>query len=387
MRRPRARQSGLRRRSSNTLYRNLFKRMTEGLAVARTVFGPDGNPVDLQFVEMNSAFETIAGLSLRKLRGRLLSQYSPEALDFWLKCARRAMGGEGRFRVEDFGAAHWSSRRWLRVISYFADKSHIAFIVRDVSDRVRAEQLKDEFIGMVSHELKTPLTVVTGALHTATQNGISGEDVRELLRDAEWGADAMADIVDNLLELSRSESNRLNLEQSRLELGPVIETIVGHWRSRQPHHKLVTDISPGLPPVRADRTRVEHVLDNLIDNAIKYSPRDTRVLVSARQGNGHAIVAVADQGIGISKDDVERLFQPFSRVESRLAGTPVRGIGLGLVVCRRLVEAHGGKIWVESEVGKGSTFYFTLPVHVAGLTGSLAEPLTKALPTVYPFVE
>jgi signal transduction histidine kinase len=114
--------------------------------------------------------------------------------------------------------------------------------------------------------------------------------------------------------------------------------------------------------VSADVTRIERILDNLIDNAIKYSPNGGEVRVSARQEGRRMVVGVRDQGIGIAPRDAERLFQPFSRLDTPVPGSAIQGVGLGLVVCRRLVEAHGGSTWVESEPGKGSTFYFTLPV-------------------------
>jgi signal transduction histidine kinase len=126
-------------------------------------------------------------------------------------------------------------------------------------------------------------------------------------------------------------------------------------------HRIVADVDAALPVVRADLTRVERIVDNLIDNAIKYSPGGGKVTVSARQNGGEILVSVRDEGIGISATDAEKLFRPFQRLES-VVGTAIQGVGLGLVVCRRLVEAHGGSIWVESEPGKGSTFRFTLPV-------------------------
>jgi signal transduction histidine kinase len=108
--------------------------------------------------------------------------------------------------------------------------------------------------------------------------------------------------------------------------------------------------------------RIERILDNLIDNAIKYSPDGGEVKVSARRDGDSVLISVSDQGIGISAANLKKLFQPFSRLETLVAGTAIQGVGLGLVVCRRLVEAHGGRIWVESELGKGSTLYFTLPL-------------------------
>jgi PAS domain S-box-containing protein len=237
-------------------------------------------------------------------------------------------------------------------------------INHDITDRKKAEEIKDEFIGMVSHELKTPLTVVTGALNTAMTAGVSPEAARELLLDAAWGAESMADIVDNLLELSRWQSNRLVLKQTPVDIGRIVMKMVDQSSQKSTAHRVVADVSASLPFVKADNTRIERILDNLIDNAIKYSPNGSDVVVSASEKDGHVQVSVSDQGIGISEADRDRLFQPFSRLDMDAPSSAIKGVGLGLVVCRRLVEAHGGRIWVESEPGKGSTFRFALPLNV-----------------------
>ena len=233
--------------------------------------------------------------------------------------------------------------------------------VLDISERIKTDQIKDEFIGMVSHELKTPLTVVTGAIKVATTENLPEAEKQALLADAAWGAETMADIVDNLLELSRWQSHRLVLIPALVDIGAVIEKVVRDSSKKSSRHRIIASVSPRLPEVNADGHRVERILENLVDNAIKYSPDGGKVTVSARLQNGAVMVSVADAGIGIAKKDMDRLFQPFGRLETRVAGSAVQGVGLGLVVCRRLVEAHGGRIWVESLPGKGSTFFFTLP--------------------------
>ena len=171
----------------------------------------------------------------------------------------------------------------------------------------------------------------------------------------------MADIVDNLVELSRWQANRLMLRAEPLDIAQVVLKEVARNSGKSDSHRLVADVGPGLPPVNADRTRIEHVLDNLIDNAIKYSPQGGEVRVSAKRQDGDIVVSVHDQGIGIGLEDQAKLFDAFQilDVASRVG---IQGTGLGLVVCRRLVEAHGGRIWVESQTGKGSVFSFTLPM-------------------------
>jgi PAS domain S-box-containing protein len=271
-----------------------------------------------------------------------------------------------RLSVEWRSVGRGGEERWLmsvgQPVKNAAGKAELyAGVVIDITERKQAEQIKDEFIGLVSHELKTPLTVVTGAIDVAMAETISPEDRKALLKDAAWGAESMADIVDNLLELSRWQANRLALRTQPLDLAQVVSRVIEMSRTKTDRHTVIADVSPDLPTVNADLTRIERILDNLIDNAIKYSPNGGEVRVSVQKIQGDIVVSVRDQGIGIAPADQSRLFQAFQRLDVS-SWTGIQGVGLGLVVCRRLVEAHGGRIWVESEKGSGSTFLFTLPV-------------------------
>ncbi len=232
--------------------------------------------------------------------------------------------------------------------------------IRDVTERKKADELKDEFLGMVSHELKTPLTVVIGAIKVAMSKGLTLEEVQDLLKDADSGAIALSHLLDNLVELSRYQADRLRLNRSSLDIETAIAEVVKKREPNIGNHRLVWKIETGLPKVEADSTRIKHIINNLIDNAVKYSPDGTEIMISGRRENGNILVSVSDQGRGISAEDQSKLFQSFERLAETSTTQP--GLGLGLLVCKRLVEAHGGKIWVESVLGKGSTFYFTMPM-------------------------
>ncbi len=232
-------------------------------------------------------------------------------------------------------------------------------VFHDITERKKVEQLKDEFIGMVSHELKTPITVIMGAIYTAMTEGIPAEEARQLLEDAAFSTESLAGIVDNLLELSRAQTNRLMIGKEPLDMAQMAGRVAEKYRSGLAIHQVVIDIPAGLPRVPADRMRVERVLRNLIENAVKYSPHGGTITVFAYQQDDCLVVGVRDQGVGISAENQARLFRPFERLET---ADGVSGVGLGLITCRRLVEAHGGRIWVESEPGKGATFLFTLPL-------------------------
>jgi len=170
----------------------------------------------------------------------------------------------------------------------------------------------------------------------------------------------LSGILENLLELSRFQSNRLVLNKVPMDVARIINKCAGAYAVAKSGHEIVVDISPGLPVVAVDATRIEAVLNNLIGNASKYSPDGSEIRITARQHNGGILVEVRDQGIGISQADQKRLFQRFERLEDD--PSRAKGVGLGLVVCKHLVEAHGGQIWVESIPGEGSNFLFTIPV-------------------------
>jgi PAS domain S-box-containing protein len=227
----------------------------------------------------------------------------------------------------------------------------------DITERKKTEEIKDEFIGLVSHELRTPLTVVIGALATAMDKRVSRADKEELLKDASSGAESLAGILDNMLELSRYQAGRLKLDRKAIRIGDIAAKAAQRVRRKYGTHDIVVDVPEEIPMVNADAVRIEQVLYNLIENAVKYSPAGSRVRVFSQHGKTGTVVGVSDSGVGISSEDQRKLFEPFARLE-RSGGT---GVGLGLVVCKRLVEAHGGRLWIESQPGKGSTFLFTIP--------------------------
>ena len=241
------------------------------------------------------------------------------------------------------------------------DDFQILVYLRDMEERRKVDALKDQFIGLVSHELRTPLTVIMGALNTALSEAprLSPQETRGLLEDAASESELLSHILENLLELSRSQALRLTLQLEPLMLEDVVQKTIQEAKRYSSMHQFVMDLPRTLPPLRADRIRLERILHNLVENAVKYSPGG-EVRVSARQDGNNLVIAVHDQGPGISPEHQAKLFQPFLRI--RQAETDViKGIGLGLIVCRSLVEAHGGRIWCESNPGRGTTFFFTLP--------------------------
>ena len=229
----------------------------------------------------------------------------------------------------------------------------------------KIDQLKDEFVGMVSHELRTPLTVILGALNTVMTEGdrLSRKDIKQLIGDAYYEAETLSDILANLLELARAQANRLQINEEPVNIRETINIVIKKINQQNPHRQVNVECDESST-VNADRIRLQRILHNLLDNAVKYSSPGTRIEVFVKKPNNEVLVGVKDKGVGIPSELQGKLFEPFQRLEQ--PNNKAAGTGLGLVVCRRLVEAHGGRMWVESQPGDGSTFQFTLPMLAMG---------------------
>jgi PAS domain S-box-containing protein len=234
----------------------------------------------------------------------------------------------------------------------------------DITEHRKLDQLKDDFIGLVSHELRSPMTVIMGAINTVLSEGphLSEGETRQLLRDAALESETLSHLLGNLLELSRAQAERLVLHAEAIDVKRVIQEAIEGVKRQSSAHQFVVHAPQKLPPVYADPLRLERILYNLLENAVKYSPQGGEIKVSVQPEKEQLVIGVSDQGVGISPADQAKLFAPFQRLEESRPGG-ARGVGLGLLVCQRLVEAHGGRIWVESEPGRGSTFFFTLPLN------------------------
>jgi signal transduction histidine kinase len=233
------------------------------------------------------------------------------------------------------------------------------------------ERLRRDLVANVSHELKTPLSALRAHLENL-QDGVERPDPQTLQVMLQQ-TDRLGRLVDQLLDLSRLESGDVPLEPESVRLGPLVDQVlheVGVSSGASGVH-LESRVGDDLPAVWADRERVHQVLLNLLDNAVRFTPPGGDVTVSADRENGHMAVSVTDTGPGIPPEHLPRLFERFYRVDpARSRGDG--GTGIGLAIARSVVEAHGGRIWAESEEGRGSTFTFELPV-AAGIPPSRTE--------------
>jgi len=222
--------------------------------------------------------------------------------------------------------------------------------------------LKDELVANVSHELRTPLTAIKEGISLMLDEALGSvtDEQQDFLNTVDENIDRLTELISNLLDLSKIEAGRLRLVRRRLDIRQFIGTTLKSYKAIAGQRRLEVEL-PAVPEVFADSNRVLQVLGNLFSNAVKFTKEDGTITFSVQERDGSVAVSVRDDGMGIPKDDVPKLFQKFSQVgagENRPPGT-----GLGLVLCKELIELHKGTIAVASEPGKGSTFTFTLPVY------------------------
>jgi len=236
-------------------------------------------------------------------------------------------------------------------------------VLHDATELRRLERVRRDFIANVSHEFRTPLTAIQGFAETLLAGALDDrENNRRFLEIIRDHAIRLTQLTQKLLRLSRIEAGKLNLEFHPVRVEDFVEPCLGSARLRAGEKQvaLEVDCPPALPLVRGDRESLREVVENLLDNALLYTPQGGRVGIRARGENGRVVITVSDTGMGIPQTEHERVFERFYRVEQARSQAPA-GAGLGLAIARHIVEAHGGRIWVESAVGQGSQFHFSIP--------------------------
>lgn len=254
-------------------------------------------------------------------------------------------------------------RQFLQLIILPDNKTGSSLLLVQNLTRVRRlEKVRRDFISNVSHELRTPLASLK-ALTETLRDGALNDPVAapRFLERIEIEVDALTQMAQELLDLARVESGQVPIELSRVETGRLLASVADRMITQidRAGLDLTVEHSADLPDIRANTTRLEQVLVNLIHNAIKFTPPGGQVVLSARQDTGFVCFSVKDSGVGIPEDELERVFERFYKADrARSSG----GTGLGLSIARHIVAAHGGTIWVESVEGHGSTFNFTIPI-------------------------
>jgi two-component system phosphate regulon sensor histidine kinase PhoR len=327
--------------------------MIEGVAV---VAG------DERILYCNQAFEQILELPERSVHGQKLVEALRQA-DL-VDLVRQALPGSEEITGEvEVGMVRRRNFSVTAAPVRAEGASGAVLVLHDITELRRLERVRRDFVANVSHEFKTPLTAIQGFAETLLAGALEDQANRgrfvEIIREH---ARRLARLTDDLLKLSRIEAGRLELEIRPVSVAALVNACVETTRLRAEAKglRIQVDLPEGIPAVRGDGPQLGEVLQNLLDNAVLYTPSGGRIEVAAHSNGRSTIFTVADTGIGIPESDLERIFERFYRVDSarsREAG----GTGLGLAIARHIVEAHGGSIWVESAVGQGSRFHFSVP--------------------------
>jgi signal transduction histidine kinase len=245
-------------------------------------------------------------------------------------------------------------------------------LTSDISDRKAIERMKDEFISVVSHELRTPLTSIHSALKILATGrlGDLSKDGRQMLGIADENTDRLVRLVNNVLDLQRIESGAVTMDRQACNTADLMVKATEAMQAMAQQQKITLSTQPVAIPLWVDPDYIVQALTNLLSNAIKFSPPETIVTLSAQQlqpSKRQSIVEfrIQDQGQGIPPDKLESIFERFNQVDSSDARKK-GGTGLGLTICRKIIEQHHGKIWAESVEGQGSRFVFTLPIVTGG---------------------
>jgi two-component system sensor histidine kinase KdpD len=255
------------------------------------------------------------------------------------------------------------------------ERTQLADEARRARLRAETEQLRNSLLSSVSHDLRTPLAVVTGATSSLLdEHGPRDEQARrELLQTAHEEALRLNRLVRNLLDMTRLEAGALKVHKELQPVEEVVGAALDRMEDRLRGRDVHTSIPDDLPLVPFDPALIEQVLINLLENATKYTPAESPIDIGARGQDDSVLVEVADRGPGVSEQDAERVFDKFYRAREGEGG----GVGLGLTICRGIVSAHGGRIWVEPRPGGGASFRFTLPLDRTASVKSLPAAVQR----------
>ncbi|MCA9913919.1 MAG: PAS domain S-box protein, partial [Anaerolineae bacterium] len=235
--------------------------------------------------------------------------------------------------------------------------------VRDITNFRKAQEMQNVFISTISHELKTPVALIKGYAGTLRREDANwdGRIIRDSLQVIEEEADRLTGLIENLLAASKLQAQRMQLDVGEVQLDQLAAQVVERFSTQTDKHQFQLSFPPDFPVVTGDETRLRQVLDNLVNNAIKYSPQGGTIEVGGMIDDRTVTVFVRDEGVGLSDYEQERIFERFYRVDGALSRR-TQGTGLGLYLSKAIIEAHKGSLHVKSKPGHGSTFYFTIPV-------------------------
>jgi len=235
--------------------------------------------------------------------------------------------------------------------------------VRDISRLRQIERMRATLLATVSHELQTPISIIKAYASTLGRPDVRWDEqtIKDKVHAIEEESDRLSELVSKLLYTSRLDSGEFSLNKLLLDLPKEAQKVARMFAARAEIHSLEVDFPPDFPPVSADPEKIEVIMTNLLDNAVKFSPQGGKITIKGESSENQVLISIADEGIGVPLRDRDRIFDRFYRVEDDSTKS-TKGTALGLYICKTLIEAQGGRIWVESELGKGSRFTFSLPI-------------------------
>jgi PAS domain S-box-containing protein len=328
---------------------------------------------ELRIQVFNQTLSRLTGWPAEQTIGRpcyqVLALEEVEGNDLCSAAGGETAFSEGKPLVADGVLVRPGGSRVSVSITYsplYDEEGRLTNVIANIVDVTRfreAEEMKSTFVSVISHELKTPVALIKGYANTLAREDAEWDraTLREGLQVIGEESDRLNALINNLLDASRIQAGGFRVERSDVDLPSLASGVVDNWRTQTDRHRFILDFPAGFPLVFADEERLRQVLNNLLSNAIKYAPEGGEVRVGGWREGDQVTVYVADQGIGIPEAEQGNLFQRFYRVDSSLRRS-TQGAGLGLFLCRSIVEAHGGRIWLRSEPAKGTTVFFTLPL-------------------------
>ena len=269
---------------------------------------------------------------------------------------------EGPFLKEEKSLINAIAERLAKII----ERKQAEDLIREQNERLKElDRMKSEFLSTAAHELRAPLTSILGFSEILLERKLDNQRQNKFLKIINQEAQGLANLINDLLDVSRIESGRgFKIKKASFELRKIILENVDLFKPQTDKHDFKVNIPHHLVSIEADEDKIDQVMENLISNAIKFSPQGGKITVSVKQAGEEVKTSVTDKGMGIGKEDLTHIFERFYRVDDAFT-RGIGGAGLGLAIAKYIIESHGGKIWAESELGKGSTFSFTLPLKPA----------------------
>ncbi len=322
-------------------------------------------------VDLNQQAELIFDVSSDQVRGQVFREVAdvPQIISLLeetvMLCRPPRLTFENSTVIRDVkGRKCFYKISMVPLVTFEGELKNVLTVMADITMLKEIEQLKTDFFATVSHEFRTPLTSILmgagmmkmGQLAELTPKG------EEILHAIEQDCSRLLRLADNLLDLSRMEAGAISMDMTEAHAEKMIQAALGPLKLQAEKRgiKLITSVSPDLPLIRADVTKIIWVLTNLVGNALRYTDQGGSITVKARNRGTRLFFSVTDTGKGISSEHHQRIFEKFVQGEDQNYSSG--GAGLGLAICKDIVEAHGGEIWVESAPGQGATFTFSVPV-------------------------